>query len=190
MQQFLPFGNSLSMSLSNAQPADFGCEEACITKTVNNSLVKRKKQSRFHLTAFAILFLNLFFVSNIFAQTTQTFTPGVGQTFTVPAGVTSVTVKAWGGGGSANNSTAPKAGGGGGGYSEKTFTVASGQTINIAVGAAGTPSSTAGGNTTVTHAASSTSMTANGGGGGIAGTAGTGGTASGGSINNTGGAGV
>ena len=88
---------------------------------------------------FALLFG---FLSNnsIYSQTTDTYTtPGSGS-WTVPCGVTSVTVQVWGAGGAGGGSTNDGdegAGGGGGGYSAKTFNVFYGQTINYTVGIGG-----------------------------------------------------
>jgi hypothetical protein len=79
------------------------------------------------------------------SQTTTTveFTaPGTG-TWTVPAGVKSITVEVWGaGGGGAVSNTA--AGGGGGGYARSILLVTPGDLINYEVGAGGGPG-TAGG---------------------------------------------
>jgi hypothetical protein len=64
-------------------------------------------------------------------------------TVTLPAGVTRVYVKAWGGGGAggttwqANGSITPGGGGGEGGYAEDVLTVPSGATLAVTVGAAG-----------------------------------------------------
>lgn len=75
-------------------------------------------------------------------------TPGT-HSFTVPAGVTSITVEAWGGGGrggSTTASTSDRAGGGGGGgaYARSTLTVTPGQTYSLDVGA-GSSTTSAGG---------------------------------------------
>lgn len=63
------------------------------------------------------------------------------DTFVVPAGVNSITVKAWGGGGGGGgggNGTASKGGdGGGGGFAQTTLSVTPGETLNIAVGGGG-----------------------------------------------------
>lgn len=63
-------------------------------------------------------------------------------TFTIPAGVTSVTVKLWGGGGGAGQTGIS---GGGGGYASKYFSVSVGQIINISVGQGGAAGSCSGG---------------------------------------------
>jgi uncharacterized repeat protein (TIGR01451 family) len=69
--------------------------------------------------------------------------------FVVPAGVTSVTVQAWGGGGGGGKATGTGndagGGGGGGGYARGTFAVTPGTTNTVTVGGAGA-TATAGGN--------------------------------------------
>ena len=83
------------------------------------------------------------------AQSTTTF-----GTFTVPAGMTSVDIKAWGaGGGRMQTLAAPDAGGqsgtaagrgGGGGYAEGTLAVTASQVLQIGVGEGGGSPQTAG----------------------------------------------
>ncbi|HEX2616441.1 MAG TPA: hypothetical protein VHL57_02810, partial [Flavobacteriales bacterium] len=83
------------------------------------------------------------------ATVTQTFNSN--GTFNVPAGVTQITVDAWGGGGAGGGGTnagtlqARGGGGGGGGaFVTKVLTVTSGSTLNVVVG--GSVAGTAGGN--------------------------------------------
>ncbi len=103
------------------------------------------------------------------AQTTTTFTAS--GNFTVPCGVTSIQVQAWGGGGGGagdgNTSSASGAAGGGGagGYSSSTIAVVPGTVINFTIGAAGAGGSGAvnGGNGGATTFAT---VSANGGAGG------------------------
>ncbi len=126
-------------------------------------------------------------------------------TFTVPGGVTSVIVEAWGGGGGGGAGSAGSHdgghGGGGGAYCKKTLTVSPGDTIAYSVGAGGTigtmNSGTVnggnGGNSTATYSA--VTYTAGGGTGGASDTngdpvTGFGGTASGCDENRTGGSGA
>lgn len=92
-------------------------------------------------------------------------------TFTVPAGVTSITIECWGGGGAGggNNSTADGGGGGGGGaYSRKTLSVVPGTVYSYVIGAGGTGTAgsdgTAGGDTWF---GSATTVMAKGGSGGL-----------------------
>ncbi|SHI73171.1 glycine-rich domain-containing protein [Flavobacterium terrae] len=147
----------------------------------------------------SFLFLILSITASSYSQTFTDNTANGNETWTVPAGVTSVTVQVWGAGGSGGGSDSNGYGGGGaggGGYSTKTFSVSTGQTINYNIGAGGTATTIAdgnpGGNTTLSHTNSSTSITANGGARGLketdtaGGTGGTGGTATGGSTNITG----
>jgi hypothetical protein len=140
-----------------------------------------------HIYLFARLlatcFLMLGFTTFVFAQTSQTITTS--GNFTVPAGVTSVTVQVWGaggGGGGSKKNDHGGSGGGGGGYISSNFTVTSGGIIAIKVGAGGAAggsnsgSGGTGGTSTATY--SSTTLTATGGTGGAgnAGDAGTGGS--------------
>ena len=71
-------------------------------------------------------------------------------TFTVPTGVTSITVQAWGGGGRGGNTSADGASGGGGGgaFSNSVLTVTPGATYTVNVGQ-GSSSSSAGGDSWV-----------------------------------------
>ncbi|MGP8215651.1 MAG: PKD domain-containing protein [Bacteroidia bacterium] len=65
---------------------------------------------------------------------------GSNQTFVVPCGVTSITVKAWGGGGGGggtDGSGAFFAPGGGGAYASSTLVVASGTSLTVVVGGGG-----------------------------------------------------
>lgn len=143
-----------------------------------------------------IVFLIVPFLFNniVYSQTTdQITTPGSG-TWTVPTGVTSITIQAWGGGGAGGASTVDKdggSGGGGGAYSSKTIAVTPGDVISYTIGAGGTTTAgngNPGGTTTVAHIPTSTNMSAGGGAGGTlnANPAGVGGTASGGTVNNNG----
>ncbi len=61
--------------------------------------------------------------------------------FTVPAGMTSLNLQAWGSGGGTEfeSSASEDAGGGGGGYTEGTLAVTAGQILRIAVGEGGAP---------------------------------------------------
>lgn len=90
------------------------------------------------------LLLSAFFACYSFGQTTtQTFTAS--GTFTVPAGVNKVTVKAWGGGGGGggveSGGTSNKSGGGGGGGAfvlNNSVTVTPGANVTVTVGTGGT----------------------------------------------------
>ena len=102
-----------------------------------------------------LLFLFLSFLgysqSQTFNDPTKNSTPT--NTFTVPAGVTQVTVEAWGGGGrggsaSDNGYTRSGGGGGGGAYSKKVITVTPGNTYTIVVGLGGSDTNLNGGQST------------------------------------------
>ncbi|MBN7809518.1 hypothetical protein J0A68_01035 [Algoriphagus sp. H41] len=87
------------------------------------------------LLSFITLFLILVGLE-AYAQTQTITTAGPG-TFTVPAGVTSITVEVWGGGGkggSRSSGNDAAAGGGGGAYSRSVIAVSPGQVINYYVG--------------------------------------------------------
>src|ERR1700757_3795061 len=118
-----------------------------------------------------IIFLGLSFGS---AQTTQTLTTADVSPWTIPTGVTSLTVECWGGGGGGGfgrSTNGASGGGGGGGAYTKTnsIVVVPGNTINFTVGTGGTGGTTggtaavAGGTTTFSTAAP---VVANGGGAG------------------------
>lgn len=84
-----------------------------------------------------------------YAYDGQIYTTQGSDTFVVPAGITSVTVKLWGGGGGggAGGTAAAGGAGGGGGYVTATLSVTPGETLNVYVGGAGLggSQSTAGG---------------------------------------------
>ena len=131
----------------------------------------------------------------------QTFTAN--GSFTVPVGITSVTVQVWGAGGQAGGGCEPHAGtlgngggggagGGGGGYSAATLSVTPGQVFTVTVGTGSTGDSTHVDGKGADGASSSfgSLIAQGGGGGGGAGSvcggsnpAGIGGTASGGTTN-------
>lgn len=123
------------------------------------------------------LLLSAFFACYSFGQTTtQTFTAS--GTFTVPAGVNKVTVKAWGGGGGGggadSNDTQNRAGGGGGGGAfvlNNNVTVTPGANVTVTVGDGGTAGNnpSPGGTGGTSTFASSSPVNAPGGAGGITG---------------------
>ncbi|QOG03324.1 T9SS sorting signal type C domain-containing protein [Flavobacterium sp. MDT1-60] len=141
------------------------------------------------------LFFTISFFS--FAQTFTDSTPAGTKTWTVPNGVTSITLEIWGAGGAGGGSLINKeggAGGGGGAYVLRTITVTPGDiiTYSVGTGAIGTSNAgTTGGNTTLTTV-SGTNLNANGGSGGNTAvhnasvSAGSGGSASGGTTNTNG----
>lgn len=133
-----------------------------------------------------------------YTQSTLFKHPGGPYTFTVPAGVYSIRISAWGAGGGGGSNTLRAGGGGcGGAFSEGTFSVTPGNTLTINVGAGGVVASAGtnlsggnGGNTTVTSATPIINMSAGGGNGGATNASCySAPTASGGSINRNGGKG-
>ena len=70
------------------------------------------------------------------AATTPAANAGTSGTFTVPANVTSVNIRAWGAGGGGGR-PATCSGGGGGGYAEGTLAVTASQTLHISAGNGG-----------------------------------------------------
>jgi plastocyanin len=103
----------------------------------------RFRNSVFLTLAFALVYL--FIPQQIIAQGSQTFTSG--GTFTVPVGVTSITVECWGagGGGSTMSNTGRGGGGGGGAFASSVIAVTAGTPYTVTVGAGGA-ASTGGGN--------------------------------------------
>ena len=92
-------------------------------------------------------FIFLYFTSS-FGQVTQTFITN--GNFTVPAGVTSITVEAWGAGGGGGSTTANNqagSGGGGGAYARSVLSVTAGTNYSVVVGTGGA-AATNGGNST------------------------------------------
>jgi hypothetical protein len=69
----------------------------------------------------------------------ESYTEGGSYNYTVPAGISSITIKAWGagGGGGGGGSSGSGGDGGGGGYGESTVNVSPGQSVNIIVGYGG-----------------------------------------------------
>ena len=77
----------------------------------------------------------------------STYTSAGSSTFVVPAGVTSITVKAWGGGGAGGNGvTFGNAGGagGGGGFVQAAVSVTPGESLTVLVGNGGTRNTASG----------------------------------------------
>jgi len=105
-----------------------------------------KYEDNFHLgiliKAVPVLFLLLLFlvisVTLLQAQT-QSETITSSGTWTVPAGVTQITVEAWGGGGGGGNNSKGEPGGGGGAFSKSILTVISETDYPITVGSGGQP---------------------------------------------------
>ncbi|MBK8622946.1 MAG: Ig-like domain-containing protein [Saprospiraceae bacterium] len=86
------------------------------------------------------------------ANLTQTYTVPGSYTFTIPEGVTSITVQTWGGGGrggSRTTSTDGTGGGGGGAFSQHTFTVIPGNSYVVVVGSGSSSNTAPGGDSWV-----------------------------------------
>ena len=74
----------------------------------------------------------------VLTKVTKSYT-GSDQTWTVPAGVTSVTLKVWGGGGAGSSGGGnQRADGGEGGFTQSTYAVTPGDVLTIKVGRGGT----------------------------------------------------
>lgn len=82
-----------------------------------------------------------------YTQCTRYTASGANQMFVVPAGVTSIHVRLWGGGGGGIDSVywGPPFGGGGGGFASGTVQVSAGESLNLTVGRGGLAGSYAGG---------------------------------------------
>src|SRR5690554_4871233 len=126
-----------------------------------------------------IIALALLSSDALFSQNVTYNYSGASQTFTVPEGVTSIVVEAWGaGGGGGGGTTNSSAGGGGGGaYTKYTLPVLGGQVYSINVGQGGV-SNTDGGNSSITLGGTTYILASGGKAGNVNGTAGAGGLAS------------
>ncbi|WP_255673714.1 fibronectin type III domain-containing protein [Flavobacterium galactosidilyticum] len=83
-----------------------------------------------------VLFL-LFGFTSVFGQSKTTFTTAGTTNFTAPAGITGVTVEAWGGGAGGGSNARGGGGGGGGAYASGFVNVNSGSVQIVTVGAGG-----------------------------------------------------
>ena len=116
-------------------------------KGFRDSGIKNKAVAkfRFKFQALAVCSALMTFATTGWGQTTETFSTAGVTSWTVPAGVTSVTVECWGGGGSGGagingggTTASSNAGGGGGGaYAIKAVSVTPGSIISLTVGAGG-----------------------------------------------------
>ncbi len=107
-----------------------------------------KIYTRFLIATFLFFVALFIFDVPAYAQLqNQVYSSTGSHTFTVPSGITEITVEAWGGGGSGGSrtgSTNRASGGGGGAYARITLTVTPNQEITLYVGA-GSSSTSAGG---------------------------------------------
>ena len=94
------------------------------------------QKTTFSLTRDLLLSLLFLIVPFLGHSQSQTFSTAGTTTWKAPAGVTQVTVEAWGGGGKGGSRTSAgsSGGGGGGAYAKKTINVTSGTTYNLQVG--------------------------------------------------------
>ena len=89
------------------------------------------------LLVFKVALLSIL-TSGTYAQTTLTFNSAGSAVWTVPCGVSSITVEIWGAGGAGGGSLGQGGGGGGGGcYNSHTIAVSPGQNFNYTVGLGG-----------------------------------------------------
>jgi len=131
------------------------------------------------------LLLGFFLVSALSGFGQATVTRTVSGTYTIPTGVTAITVECWGGGGEGgdNSTTNDGSGGGGGGaYTKTTLIVIPGTNYNVTIGAGGSGASGTGNPGGDTWFGTGTVVTANvlasggqGGAGPVAGAGGVGG---------------
>src|SRR5262245_48870459 len=82
---------------NKADHENSGSKIVCIS-TPKTLFMKKIVRNHF-VIAIALVIANLFFTRSGFSQTPITLTFNNNSSFTVPSGVTSVTVEAWGGGG-------------------------------------------------------------------------------------------
>uniref|UniRef100_UPI00373FD888 glycine-rich domain-containing protein n=1 Tax=Kaistella palustris TaxID=493376 RepID=UPI00373FD888 len=132
-----------SSIISFVRPACF--HGAYSTSSTKSTFFRRSVGRSFFTTSklfFQLIFILLAFFG--YGQTVQTVTLTNGTTWTVPCGVTTITVEAWGaGGGGGYRSLAGaeggygNAGGGGGAYEIKTFTASPGTNILYKIGKGG-----------------------------------------------------
>ena len=132
-------------------------------------MIEKVFQINFRVVALLLLGYALLSMQNSFGQATQTFSTS--GSFTVPAGVTAITVEVWGGGGAGGGATGnPSAGGGGAGGSYVKnigYTVIPGNTYTVTVGTGGTGSTTAGASGGDSWFNSNSAILAKGGPGGV-----------------------
>jgi hypothetical protein len=104
--------------------------------TNSSSISSKNKQFKIHsIISFFTLLLLFLLADSMAAQTTTVFTTST--TWTCPAGVTRVTVEAWGGGGHGSSSTGAGdgyGGGGGGAYAKSDISVTPGTVYTVVVG--------------------------------------------------------
>jgi hypothetical protein len=130
-------------SFSALIPGRSGEEMKDSVHTVKCSSIKKLLQ-KYKVFVFTFMIANLFFAQYGLGQGSQTFNTAGTFTFTVPAGVTSITVSAWGGGGAGGGVVGQTKGGGGGeggSFVRGTISVTPGTPYTVVVGSGGTGNS-------------------------------------------------
>jgi hypothetical protein len=158
----VPAGASISANNGTSISVDFGANPVGnITITAEN-YCGISSNSTLSITQYPVC-------SPVTFNATSTGSTGTIQSFTVPAGVTSITIETWGAEGGAN--TYANNNGGKGAYMKGEFSVTSGQTLKILVGQKGGSMATScdggggGGGTFVTLSDNTPLLIAGGGGG-------------------------
>src|SRR3989344_5054567 len=116
---------------------------------INMKKFLKKLPPLFLMTAFIVGSLGIF-PQKVHAGS-QTYTVAGADTFNVPAGVTTITVKVWGagggGGGSGDSTSQDGGGGGGGGFSQGDISVTPEEQLDVAIGGGGALGTATGGST-------------------------------------------
>lgn len=121
------------------------------TSTALDTFLRLQNSFAFFQRKYSFNFLKIYFFlfmicsANLYSQTTFVL-PNTSTTWTVPCGVTSITVEVWGAGGAggvAAGNPSVAGGGSGGGYVRATYAVTPNATINYSVGLGGNGATTA-----------------------------------------------
>lgn len=143
-----------------------------------------KKLNLLFIVAIFLVGRGSFFSQGVPASQVFNYNNGASQTFTVPFGVTSITIDVWGAGGAGagGSVSTSRAGGGGGAYSRSTISTVAGASYTIVVGAGGQAIGNPGtaGGTSSFSSGPTIVVSAAGGGGGNANVGGAGGAITGG----------
>lgn len=94
------------------------------------------RSTHLYIVVLVSVIISMITVSGLSAQTVELFTTPGSHTFIVPAGVSQITVEAWGGGGAGGGANNGRGGGGAGGcYVKSTFDVTPGESFSFQVAA-------------------------------------------------------
>jgi hypothetical protein len=104
-----------------------------------NSFLHKDVPKYLFKTSFFLQFAVMLVANGLWGQTQSFLSNG---TFTVPVGITSISVQAWGGGAAGATGTG-RGGGGGGAFATKTISTSAGSTFAVVIGTGGTPTSAA-----------------------------------------------